>query len=45
MPASDRRKIQPKVEAVDVLAVKPLSHIEYLHDHVRIENMLFDGTL
>jgi hypothetical protein len=21
-----------------------LHHLEYFHDHVRIENMLFDGT-
>lgn len=25
-------------------AVAPLRHIEYFHDHVRIERMLFDGT-
>lgn len=24
-------------------AVTPLRHLEYFHDHVRIENMLFDG--
>jgi L-alanine-DL-glutamate epimerase-like enolase superfamily enzyme len=26
-------------------AVAPLRHLEYFHDHVRIENMLFDGVL
>lgn len=25
-------------------AVRPLRHIEYFHDHVRIEQMLFDGV-
>lgn len=25
-------------------AIKPLRHLEYFHDHVRIEQMLFDGT-
>jgi L-alanine-DL-glutamate epimerase-like enolase superfamily enzyme len=25
-------------------AVTPLRHLEYFHDHVRIENMLFDGV-
>jgi len=26
-------------------AVMPFRHLEYFHDHVRIENMLFDGVL
>ena len=26
-------------------AVTPLRHLEYFHDHVRIENMFFDGAL
>ena len=26
-------------------AARPLRHIEYFHDHVRIESMLFDGTV
>jgi hypothetical protein len=26
-------------------AVPNLRHLEYVHDHVRIENMLFDGAL
>jgi L-alanine-DL-glutamate epimerase-like enolase superfamily enzyme len=26
-------------------AVPQISHLEYFHDHVRIENMLFDGAL
>jgi L-alanine-DL-glutamate epimerase-like enolase superfamily enzyme len=25
-------------------AVTPLRHLEYFHDHVRIENMFFDGA-
>ena len=25
-------------------AVRPLRHLEYFHDHVRIENMFFDGV-
>ena len=24
-------------------AIRPLRHVEYFHDHVRIESMLFDG--
>ena len=24
-------------------AARPLRHVEYFHDHVRIESMLFDG--
>jgi L-alanine-DL-glutamate epimerase-like enolase superfamily enzyme len=26
-------------------AVTPLRHLEYFHDHVRIEQMLFDGAV
>ncbi len=26
-------------------AIKPLRHLEYFHDHVRIEKMFFDGAL
>ena len=26
-------------------AARPVCHIEYFHDHVRIEHMLFDGAL
>lgn len=26
-------------------AVRPLRHVEYFHDHVRIERMLFDGVI
>jgi L-alanine-DL-glutamate epimerase-like enolase superfamily enzyme len=25
--------------------METLVHLEYFHDHVRVENMLFDGTL
>jgi L-alanine-DL-glutamate epimerase-like enolase superfamily enzyme len=26
-------------------SARPIRHVEYFHDHVRIENMLFDGVL
>jgi L-alanine-DL-glutamate epimerase-like enolase superfamily enzyme len=26
------------------VALQQLVHVEYFHDHVRIENMLFDGV-
>ena len=26
-------------------AAAPVRHVEYFHDHVRIEHMLFDGVL
>lgn len=26
-------------------AVAPMRHVEYFHDHVRIEHMLFDGAV
>ena len=35
----------PNVSAHVCCAIQTLAHIEYFHDHVRIENMLFDGTL
>jgi L-alanine-DL-glutamate epimerase-like enolase superfamily enzyme len=35
----------PQVSAHVLCAVGPLRHLEYFHDHVRIERMLFDGTL
>ncbi|MGI8651635.1 MAG: hypothetical protein ACR2I7_02425, partial [Geodermatophilaceae bacterium] len=28
-----------------LMAVPNLRHLEWFHDHVRIESMLFDGTL
>jgi len=35
----------PSIHAHVGCAVAPLVHIEYFHDHVRIEQMLFDGVL
>ena len=35
----------PAVSAHACTAIAPLAHLEYFHDHVRIESMLFDGTL
>jgi L-alanine-DL-glutamate epimerase-like enolase superfamily enzyme len=35
----------PQVSAHVCAAVRRLRHLEYFHDHVRIESMLFDGVL
>jgi L-alanine-DL-glutamate epimerase-like enolase superfamily enzyme len=35
----------PNVSAHVCCAIQTLAHIEYFHDHVRIEERLFDGTL
>lgn len=35
----------PAVSAHAFCAVRRLRHLEYFHDHVRIERLLFDGTL
>lgn len=35
----------PALHAHACCAVMPLRHLEYFHDHARIERMLFDGTL
>jgi L-alanine-DL-glutamate epimerase-like enolase superfamily enzyme len=35
----------PALHAHPCAAVARFVHIEYFHDHVRIERMLFDGTL
>jgi L-alanine-DL-glutamate epimerase-like enolase superfamily enzyme len=35
----------PALHAHVGAALAPLVHLEYFHDHVRIESMLFDGTL
>jgi len=35
----------PAISAHACCAVETLAHLEYFHDHVRIERMLFDGTL
>jgi L-alanine-DL-glutamate epimerase-like enolase superfamily enzyme len=35
----------PAISAHVCCGMETLEHIEYFHDHVRIERMLFDGTL
>jgi len=35
----------PAISAHACCAWESLAHLEYFHDHVRIESMLFDGTL
>ncbi|MFF9125213.1 enolase C-terminal domain-like protein [Streptomyces sp. NPDC014889] len=35
----------PAVSAHAFCAVRGLRHLEYFHDHVRLERLLFDGTL
>jgi len=35
----------PSLHAHPCCAVMPVRHVEYFHDHVRIEHMLFDGAL
>jgi len=35
----------PSVHSHLGCAVQPLRHVEYFHDHVRIESMFFDGSL
>jgi L-alanine-DL-glutamate epimerase-like enolase superfamily enzyme len=35
----------PQISAHAFAAIGPLRHIEWFHDHVRIEALLFDGTL
>jgi L-alanine-DL-glutamate epimerase-like enolase superfamily enzyme len=35
----------PALHAHAGAALGPLVHLEYFHDHVRVENMLFDGVL
>lgn len=35
----------PAVSAHAFSAVERLRHLEYFHDHVRVESLLFDGTL
>jgi L-alanine-DL-glutamate epimerase-like enolase superfamily enzyme len=35
----------PQVSAYACLAIPNLRHLEWFHDHVRIERMLFDGVL
>jgi L-alanine-DL-glutamate epimerase-like enolase superfamily enzyme len=35
----------PAISAHACCAIETLAHLEYFHDHVRIERLLFDGTL
>lgn len=35
----------PAISAHACCAMETLLHLEYFHDHVRVENMLFDGVL
>jgi len=35
----------PAVSAHVCCAIEALAHLEYFHDHVRVERLLFDGTL
>jgi L-alanine-DL-glutamate epimerase-like enolase superfamily enzyme len=35
----------PSIHAHPCCAVGPLRHLEYFHDHVRVEQILFDGIL
>ena len=35
----------PSLHAHPCGTIRPLRHLEYFHDHVRIEHLLFDGTL
>jgi L-alanine-DL-glutamate epimerase-like enolase superfamily enzyme len=35
----------PSIHAHACVAIGPLQHLEYFHDHVRIERMLFDGVI
>jgi L-alanine-DL-glutamate epimerase-like enolase superfamily enzyme len=35
----------PQVSSHACAAVVPLEHLEYFHDHVRVERLLFDGSL
>src|SRR4051794_25265553 len=35
----------PAISAHACCAMESLAHLEYFHDHVRIESMLFEGTL
>jgi L-alanine-DL-glutamate epimerase-like enolase superfamily enzyme len=35
----------PALSAHACCAMETLVHLEYFHDHVRVENMLFDGVL
>jgi L-alanine-DL-glutamate epimerase-like enolase superfamily enzyme len=34
----------PSIHAHVCVTIGPLAHVEYFHDHARIEGLLFDGT-
>jgi L-alanine-DL-glutamate epimerase-like enolase superfamily enzyme len=34
----------PAIHAHVCAAIEPLEHVEYFHDHARIEKLLFDGS-
>ncbi len=35
----------PSIHAHACCAIEPLAHVEYFHDHVRIEELLFEGVI
>ncbi len=35
----------PSIHAHACSAIEPLAHVEYFHDHARLEGLLFDGVL
>lgn len=45
MPLELSGHTAPMMNVFGCAAVLPLRHLEYFHDHVRIERMLFDGVL
>ena len=40
-----RRHCGPSIHVHPCCAITPLRHLEYFHDHARIERLLFDGAL
>jgi hypothetical protein len=44
-PPADLRPLRPHLHVHPAAAVPNLRHPEWFHDHVRIEEMFFDGTL
>jgi L-alanine-DL-glutamate epimerase-like enolase superfamily enzyme len=35
----------PQLSAHALCAIERVRHLEYFHDHIRVESMLFDGVL